>query len=135
MIKRILHIGVAVRDVGVSAELFAKLFGTDSSHPETVPEQKSQIAFFPIGESLVELIQATEPGTTIERFIEKRGEGIHHICLEVEGLEAEVTRLTKLGFQFITETPSDGGDGYRVVFIHPKSANGVLIELAEKIVR
>ncbi|MDE3058172.1 MAG: methylmalonyl-CoA epimerase [Bacteroidota bacterium] len=133
--KRILHIGVAVKDVGMSSQLFAKLFGSGVPQPEIVREQKSQIAFFPIGDSLVELIQATEPGTSIERFIEKRGEGIHHICLEVEGLEAEVERLTKLGFQFVNETPSDGGDGYHVVFLHPKSANGVLIELAEKIVR
>jgi methylmalonyl-CoA/ethylmalonyl-CoA epimerase len=79
------------------------------------------------------LIQATEQGTSIDKFIEKRGEGIHHICLKVEGLEKEIQRLKKLDFQFVSEVPSDGGDGYRVVFLHPKSTNGVLIELAEKI--
>jgi methylmalonyl-CoA/ethylmalonyl-CoA epimerase len=133
VIKGILHIGVAVKDVGISSQLFAKLLGTDSPRPETVPEQKSQIAFFPVGDSLIELIQATEQGTSIDKFIEKRGEGIHHICLKVEGLEKEIQRLKKLGFQFVSEVPSDGGDGYRVVFLHPKSTNGVLIELAEKI--
>ncbi len=135
MIKRILHIGVAVKNLDISSNIFAKLFGADSPHSETVQEQKSQIAFFPVGESFLELIQAAEAGTSIEKFIEKRGEGIHHLCLEVEGLEAEVKRLKILGFQFVSESPSDGGDGYRVVFLHPKSTSGVLIELAEKIVR
>ncbi len=135
MIKRILHIGVAVKNIGVSSDIFTKLFGSDSPHSEIVREQKSQIAFFPVGESFLELIQATEAGTSIEKFIEKRGEGIHHLCLEVEGLETEVKRLKVLGFQFVNESPSDGGDGYRVVFLHPKSTNGVLIELAEKIAR
>ena len=132
MIKKINHIGVAVKSLGLSAEVFSKLFEQKAPHTETVPEQKATIAFFPIGESSVELIESTSADSTISKFIEKRGEGIHHICLEVDDIKAEIERLKKHNFQFVNDVPSEGGDGYWVAFLHPKSTNGVLIELCEK---
>ncbi|MFA6456932.1 MAG: methylmalonyl-CoA epimerase [Bacteroidota bacterium] len=132
MITRINHIGVAVRQLGLSSEVFTKLFGHSAAHTESVPEQKATIAFFPIGESSVELIESTAHDSSIAKFIDKRGEGIHHICLEVDNIKQEIERLKKEGFMFVNDAPSAGGDGYWVAFLHPKSTNGVLIELCEK---
>ena len=133
MIKRIIHIGIAVKKLGLSSELFSKLFEQSSTLIENIPQQQANIAFYPIGESSFELIESTASDSAISTFIEKRGEGIHHICLEVDNINAEIERLKKHGFQFVSETPSEGGDGNLVVFLHPKSTNGVLIELAEKV--
>ena len=132
MIKKINHIGIAVQSLGLSAEIFSKLFGIHAPHTEVVPQQKATISFFPVGESSLELIASDSTGSAITKFIQKRGEGIHHICLEVTGLSEEIARLKKHGFVFINDIPTEGGEGYNVVFIHPKSANGVLIELCEK---
>ncbi len=132
MIKKINHIGVAVKNLGLSSELFSALFEQPSPHTEVVTEQKATIAFFPVGETSVELIESTSADSAISKFIEKRGEGIHHLCLEVENITAEIERLKRLQFQFVHDTPSAGGDGYWVAFLHPKSTNGVLIELCEK---
>lgn len=132
MIKKINHIGIAIKNLGLSSELFSKLFEQSVPHTEIVPEQKATIAFYPVGESSVELIESTSSDSAISKFIEKRGEGIHHICLEVDDIKSEVARLKKHNFQFVNEIPSEGGDGYWVVFLHPKSTNGVLIELCEK---
>ena len=134
MIKRIAHIGVAVKDIGLSKELFSRLFDYSSVKSENVPQQKATIAFYPIGESSVELIESTDPSSSLRKFVDKRGEGIHHICLEVDNLKEEIVRLKKLGFQFVNDGPSDGGDGYKIAFLHPNSTNGVLIELSEKII-
>jgi methylmalonyl-CoA/ethylmalonyl-CoA epimerase len=154
MIKRISHIGVAVKNLGPSKELFSKLLGNNSPHTEKVEAQNATVSFYPIGESSIELIESAEPaerGSSIAKFIEKRGEGIHHICLEVDDIEVEIHRLKKLGFQFVNETPSPGsrlptglsthrvvddslsGEGCIVAFLHPKSTNGVLIELSQNI--
>ncbi len=132
MIKKINHIGIAVTSIGLSSDVFTKLFGQSAAHTETVPEQKATIAFYPVGESSLELIESTAKDSSIAKFIEKRGEGIHHICLETDDIRSEMARLKELGFQFIQNEPTAGGDGYWVAFIHPKSANGVLIELCEK---
>lgn len=134
MIKRITHVGVAVRNLGISSDLFSKLLGNNSPHTEKVEEQKATIAFYPIGEGSIELIESTESAKgSIAKFIEKRGEGIHHICLEVDDIAQEILRLKSLGFQFVEDKPSPGGDGCLVAFLHPKSTNGVLIELSQKI--
>jgi methylmalonyl-CoA/ethylmalonyl-CoA epimerase len=133
MIKKINHIGIAVKSLGLSSDLFSKLFEQSSTLIENIPQQQADIAFYPLGESSIELIESTSPDSAISKFIQKRGEGIHHICLEVDNIRAEISRLRKHGFQFVHDEPSDGGDGYLVAFIHPKSANGVLIELAEKV--
>ena len=133
MIKRINHIGIAVKKLGLSSELFSKLFEQSSVLIENIPQQQANIAFYPVGESSIELIESVASDSAISRFIEKRGEGIHHICLEVDNIKGEIDRLKRHGFRFVSETPSEGGDGYMVVFLHPKSTNGVLIELAEKV--
>lgn len=132
MIKKINHIGIAVKELGLSSELFSKLFEQSSPHVEPVPQQQATIAFYPVGESSFELIESTSPESAISKFIQNRGEGIHHICLEVDNIRAEIARLKQHGFQFVNDEPSEGGDGYLVAFLHPKSTNGVLIELAEK---
>jgi methylmalonyl-CoA/ethylmalonyl-CoA epimerase len=132
MIKKINHIGIAVRSLGVSNEIFSKLFEHFAPQQEKVPQQNVNISFFPVGDSTFELLEPTAVGSSIAKFIDKRGEGIHHICLEVEGIAEEIARLKNHGFEFVNDNPSDGGDGYRVVFLHPKSTNGVLIELCEK---
>ena len=132
MIKKINHIGIAVRSLAASNDLFSKLFEQFSPHRESVPQQNVNISFFPVGDSTFELLETTANDSSIAAFIEKRGEGIHHICLEVVGLEDEITRLKNHGFAFVNEEPTDGGDGFRVVFLHPRSTNGVLIELCEK---
>ena len=133
MIKKINHIVIAVKNLGLSSDLFNKLFDQSTPHTESVPEQNATIAFYPISESSIELIESDSSNSTISKFIEKRGEGIHHICLEVDNIKNEIERLKNLDFQFINDIPSEGGNGYWVAFIHPKSANGVLIELCEKI--
>lgn len=132
MIKKINHIGIAVKNLGLSLEIFNNLFNQNSPEIETISEQQANIAFYPVGQSSLELIESTSADSTISKFIEKRGEGIHHLCLEVDNIREEIFRLKNLGFQFINEHPTDGGDGFLVAFIHPKSANGVLIELAQK---
>lgn len=132
MIKKINHIGIAVKNLGLSSELFSKLFEQSPSSVEHVPQQKATIAFFPVGESSFELIESISADSAIAKFLEKRGEGIHHICLEVDNIKAEIARLKQHGFQFVNDQPSEGGDGYLIAFLHPKSTNGVLIELAEK---
>lgn len=132
MITRINHIGVAVKSLGVSSELFDALFGQSAAHTEQVPEQKATIAFYPVGGSSIELIESTAADSSIAKFIDKRGEGMHHLCLETDDINAEIARLKHRGFQFVNEVPSAGGDGYWVAFLHPKSTNGVLIELCEK---
>lgn len=136
MIKRVAHIGIAVKDLGMSKELFSKLLGNDFPHTEKIKEQNAAVSFYPLGESSIELIQAVDSsgaGEPITTFIEKRGEGVHHICLEVDDIEKEMERLTNLGFHFTSKDPFIGGGGCRVAFIHPKSANGVLIELSQPI--
>lgn len=133
MIKRINHIGVAVKTLGLSSDLFSKIFEQSHPHSENIPQQNANIAFYPVGESSIELIESAADDSSISKFIEKRGEGIHHICLEVDDLKKEIERLKNHGFQFVNDVPSEGGDGYMVAFLHPKSTHGVLIELAEKI--
>lgn len=132
MIKKINHIGIAVNSLGLSSDVFSKLFEQAQPHTESVPDQKATIAFYPIGDSSVELIESTSNDSTISKFIEKRGEGIHHICLEVDDIHSEIIRLQNHQFQFVNDVPTVGGDGYWVAFLHPKSTNGVLIELCEK---
>jgi methylmalonyl-CoA/ethylmalonyl-CoA epimerase len=132
MLKKIAHIGIAVKDLGVSSELFHKLLGRRPDHAEHLPEHKVRTAMFTVGGSQLELTEGTDPSSPIARFIQKRGEGVHHISFIVDDLKSEVTRLRELGFQMIDEEPHLGADGYYVVFMHPKSTNGVLIELSQK---
>jgi methylmalonyl-CoA/ethylmalonyl-CoA epimerase len=130
---KIEHIGIAVRDLEKSNEIFARLFGKPHYKMETVASESVDTSFFSIGESKVELLGATSGESAIARFIEKKGEGIHHIAFAVENIEEEIERLKTEGFQPISEQPKKGADNKLVFFFHPKSANGVLIELCEEI--
>ncbi|MBI2618569.1 MAG: methylmalonyl-CoA epimerase [Ignavibacteriales bacterium] len=126
------HIGIAVKDLKGSKELFSSLFGVGADHEEEVPDQKVRTAMFRIGETDVELLQGTAPDSSITKFIEKRGEGIHHLSVVVDNIEAELLRLRREGFQLVDEHPRPGADNCLVAFLHPKSTNGVLIELSQK---
>lgn len=133
MLRSIVHVGVAVRDIETSIELFTALFGHGPDHREDVPDQRVRTAMFAAGPSSVELLQATSPDSAIAKFIEKRGEGMHHISFVVDDIHVELHRLEAAGFQLIDREPRRGAGGYLVAFVHPKSTNGVLIELGQKI--
>ncbi len=128
---KISHLGIAVRDLKSAEELFAKLLGDARIHHEEVADQKVRIASFQLGDARVELTEPTSDDSPISRFLEKRGEGIHHLALEVEDVAKELERLKAQGFQLIDEKPRKGSHGMTIAFLHPKSTNGVLIELCE----
>ena len=127
--KNIEHIGIAVKKLSVSIPLFEKLLDTPCYKTEAVESEQVNTAFFKKGETKIELVEAYAPGSVINTFIEKKGEGLHHIAFEVDDIEAEVKRLADNGFTVINETPKEGADNKLVCFLHPKSTNGVLIEL------
>ncbi|MCC6410119.1 MAG: methylmalonyl-CoA epimerase [Saprospiraceae bacterium] len=131
---RIDHIGIAVRSLTDSNELFRKLLGEAHFKVESVASEKVSTSFFNIGESKIELLEADDPESPIAKFIEKRGEGIHHIAFEVEDIRAETQRLINEGFIALNTEPKRGADNKWVVFLHPKSSNGVLVELCQSIV-
>ena len=131
MIKKLDHLGIAVGDLEESIAKYAKLTGKNVAHKEVVPEQSVATAFFPVGEVRLELIKGTNSESPITKFIEKRGEGLHHICFEVEDLESSKQALSSQGFQFIEQVSEKGAGGSKVAFIHPKSAGGILMELVE----
>ena len=131
--KNIEHIGIAVSHLSVSIPLFEKLLGIPCYKTEVVQSEQVNTAFFKTGESKIELVEAYGPGSVISSFIEKKGEGIHHIALEVEDIYAEGERLKKEGFVLLGEEPKKGADNKMVWFLHPKVTNGVLIELCMEI--
>ena len=133
MIKKIEHIGIAVKDLEKSKALFEKLLGKKAYKQEEVKSEGVVTSFFKIADQKIELLSATTPDSTIENFISKRKEGVHHIALHVHSIEEEVERLEKLGFEFISTTPKKGADNKMIVFLHPKTTNGVLVELCEEI--
>lgn len=132
MIKKIEHIGIAVKSLETSNVLFQKLFGKEHYKIEAVESEHVNTSFFILGDTKIELLQATSPDSAIAKFIEKKGEGIHHIAYEVSNLEVEMTRLKEEGFEFISVAPKNGADNKRIAFLHPKSTNGVLVELCEE---
>ena len=123
------HIGIAVKDLEVSIPLFEKLLGTECYKREAVEAEQVVTAFFRVGDTKVELLESTGGGGVISRFIEKKGEGLHHIAFEVEDIHAEMERLKAAGFQLLQEEPRPGADNKLICFLHPKSTNGVLVEL------
>lgn len=127
--KKIEHIGIAVKKLSASIPLFEKLLNTSCYKTEAVESEQVNTAFFKKGESKIELIEPYAPGSVINKFLEKKGEGIHHIAFEVENIEEEVKRLVNEGFTLINEKPKEGADNKMVCFLHPKDTNGVLIEL------
>lgn len=132
--NKIEHIGIAVKNLEESNVLFSKLFGKVNYKTETVESEGVKTSFFKIGENKIELLEATKDDSPIKKFIDKKGEGIHHIAFNVEDIEAEVKRLSKEGFEILNEIPKKGADNKLVVFMHPKSTNGVLIELCQEII-
>lgn len=133
MFGPIAHIGIAVRDLDASVRLFTTLLGHGPDHLEEVADQRVKTALFTGGESAIELLQATSPESSIAKFIEKRGEGIHHVSFVVKDIAAELHRLEQEGVVLVDRVPRKGAGGYLVAFLHPKSTNGVLIELGQKI--
>lgn len=128
---KIEHIGIAVRDVKSANEVFAALFGEAAYKEETVEREGVRTSFFKAGPNKIELLEATRPDSPIAKYIEKKGEGIHHIAFAVEDIKAEMKRLEKEGFRLLSDEPKPGADGKLIAFVHPKSANGVLIELCQ----
>lgn len=132
MICKIDHIGIAVKSINKALEFYNKQMGLSCEGTEYIKTQEVRVAFLPIGDSEIELLEPTGEKSAVTRFIEKRGEGIHHIAFRVSNIEEEIERLKSLGIQFIDETPSYGAGGASIAFIHPKSTGGVLVELCER---
>ena len=133
MITKIEHIGIAVNDLKVSEELFKRLLGKKPYKKEEVTSEGVTTSFFKIGEQKIELLKASSEDSPIQKFIEKRREGVHHIALHVDSIAAEVKRMQGLGFEFISTKPKKGADNKMIVFLHPRTTNGVLVELCEDI--
>ena len=132
--RKIEHIGIAVKDLEVSNLLFERLFGQPPYKEETVASEGVKTSFFRNGPNKIELLEATNADSPIAKFIEKKGEGIHHIAFDVEDIISEIARLKKEGFTVLNEIPKKGADNKLVAFLHPKGTNGVLIELCQEIV-
>ena len=131
--KKIEHIGIAVKDLDASNNLYEKLLGVSHYKIEDVATEGVKTSFFKVGESKIELLQATSPNSPIAKFIEKRGEGVHHLAFYVEDIEGEIERLKNEGFELIDDIPKQGADHKKIAFLHPKSSGGVLIELCQDI--
>ena len=131
--KKIEHIGIAVNDLASASIIYEKLFGAPAYKQEEVASEGVKTAFFRCGPNKIELLEATNPESSIAKFIAKKGEGIHHIAFEVEDIQFEISRLKKEGFVVLNEVPKKGADNKLVAFLHPKTTNGVLIELCQKI--
>jgi methylmalonyl-CoA/ethylmalonyl-CoA epimerase len=129
-IKKINHVAIVVENIDSALAFWKDQLGLDLDHIEDVPSQASKVAFLPIGEGEVELVEPTDPESGLAKYLEKRGEGMHHICMEVDDIEGMLKILKEKGVRLINEKPIDL-PGRRMAFIHPKSANGVLVELYE----
>lgn len=130
--KNLEHIGIAVKDLEASEKLFAKLLGTNSYKREEVSSEGVITSFFKVGNVKIELLAATNPDSPIAKFIEKKGEGIHHLAFEVENIDAQIETKKAVGFELIHQTAKDGADNKRIAFLHPKSTNGVLTEMCQE---
>ncbi len=131
--KNIEHIGIAVKDLKASIELFQKILNIECYKTEEVESEKVKTAFFKQGETKIELLESLNTDGVIAKYIDKKGEGIHHIAIEVEDIKQEMTRLKNEGFVLLHEQPKKGADNKMVCFLHPKGTNGVLVELCEEI--
>lgn len=129
---RIEHLGIAVKNLEESNQLIEKLFRTSAYKEEKVEREGVTTSFFKMGESKIELVESSRPGSAIDKFIEKRGEGIHHIAFEVDDIHAEMKRLKDDGFELLHQEPVTGADNKLICFLHPKSTNGILVELTQE---
>ncbi len=130
--NKIEHIGIAIKNIEKSNELFSNLFGEGPYKMEEVESEGVKTSFFKVGPNKIELLEASNPDSPIAKFIEKKGEGIHHIAFDVDNIESEIQRLKSFGFVVLNEKPKLGADNKLVAFLHPKSTNGVLIELCQE---
>ncbi|AQG81249.1 methylmalonyl-CoA epimerase [Spirosoma montaniterrae] len=133
MLTNVEHIGIAVRDIAASNELFGKLLNALPYKTEKVESEGVSTSFFRVNQTKIELLEATSPDSPIAKFIEKKGEGIHHLAFEVDNIVTEMARLKDEGFTLLNEIPKRGADNKLVCFLHPKGTNGVLIELCQEI--
>lgn len=131
MINRVDHIGIAVSSLEESIPLFEKLLDTKLNKREAIAPQKVEVALFKVGGGTIELLASTSHDSEIQKFIKKKKEGVHHIALNVSNIEQEIKRLEKNGFEFVSKTPVIGANNKKIVFLHPKSTNGVLVEICE----
>ena len=125
---KINHVAIVVQDIDAALKFWKQTFGLQLDHVEEVPSQKSKVAFLPLGESEIELVQPTTTDSGLANFLEKRGEGMHHICIEVEDIDATLAELKSKGVRLINDVPEEL-PGRKMAFVHPKAANGVLVEL------
>ena len=125
---KIHHVAIAVQDIDAALKFWEQTFGLELTHVEEVPSQKSKVAFLPLGESEIELVQPTTSDSGLANFLEKRGEGMHHICIEVEDIDATLAELKSKGVRLINDVPEEL-PGRKMAFVHPRAANGVLVEL------
>ncbi|MBD79040.1 MAG: methylmalonyl-CoA epimerase [Crocinitomicaceae bacterium] len=130
-ILKIEHLGIAVKDVSKSKDIFQRLLGANFYKEETVESEGVNTVFYQLGESKLELLEATNESSSIAKYLEKNREGIHHLAVAVDDIHAEMGRLKKQGFVFINEEPKAGADNKLIAFIHPKSSNGILLELCQ----
>jgi methylmalonyl-CoA/ethylmalonyl-CoA epimerase len=135
MFKKISHVAIAVKNLEEAIERFSKLSGLKEYHIETVEEQKVRVAVFKIGDSRIELTEPTSVDSPVAKFIEKRGEGIHHIAFEVDDIEGQIAKISEDGFQLVDVVPRLGANNCLIAFVHPKSFNGVLVELTQELKR
>jgi methylmalonyl-CoA/ethylmalonyl-CoA epimerase len=131
MLRKIEHIGIAVKNLEASNQIFEDILGVAPYKQESVESEHVLTSFFQVGESKIELLQATSPDSAIAKYLDKNKEGIHHIAFDVEDIHAEIERLKSKGYTMIHEAPKEGADGKIIAFMHPKSSNGVLVELCQ----
>jgi methylmalonyl-CoA/ethylmalonyl-CoA epimerase len=132
MLRKIEHLGIAVKSITESLPVFETLLGSSCYKIEEVESEGVKTAFIQIGESKIELLEATNPDSPIAKYLEKKGPGIHHIAFEVDDIQKEIDRLTNEGYQLIHQTPKDGADNKRIAFLHPKSTEHILVELCQE---
>lgn len=125
------HIGIAVKNLEESNRLFSRLLGTDPYKTEIVEREGVKTSFFKVGDVKIELLEATHPDSPIARFIEKKGEGVHHLAFDVQPIEEKMENLKSKGFGLLADTPKPGADNKKIVFLHPKTTNSVLVELCQ----
>ncbi|MBI2305576.1 MAG: methylmalonyl-CoA epimerase [Chloroflexi bacterium] len=129
--KKLDHVAVAVKDMASTLRFYQEVMGISPSHQAVLPQQGVKVAFLPVGDSAIELLEPTDPQGAVARFLERRGEGLHHICFQVADIDAELRSLAQKGVELIDKEPRPGAEG-RVGFLHPRNASGVLIELVQK---
>jgi methylmalonyl-CoA/ethylmalonyl-CoA epimerase len=132
MLKKIEHLGIAVNNISESLKVYETLLGSMCYKTEEVESEGVKTAFLQIGESKIELLEATNRDSPIAKFLEKKGKGIHHIAFETDNIEEEIERLKAEGFELIHQSPKDGADNKRIAFLHPKSTDGILVELCQE---